>query len=95
MPIILPRHGLEQGPCLCFKISRKIQDRVKGGEGEAGKGAGLRNRVGWQESRHREVFSRSNLWAKNRSEYISKEKFIEKSRRNNGLRQKTRGSHGG
>ena len=51
MPIILPRHGLEQGPCLCFQISRKIQDRVKGGgEGEAGKGAGLRNRVSWQES---------------------------------------------
>jgi hypothetical protein len=53
MPIILPRHRLEQGPCLCFQISCKIQDRVKGGgEGEAGKGAGLRNRVSWQESRH-------------------------------------------
>ena len=36
MPIILPIHGLEQGPCLCFQISRKIQDRVKGGGGGGG-----------------------------------------------------------
>ena len=40
VPIILPRHGLEQGPCLCFQISRKIQDRVKGGGGGGGEGGG-------------------------------------------------------
>ena len=57
---------------------------MKGGEGEAKKGAGLRNRVSWQESQHQEVFSRSNLWAKNLSKYIF-EKFIEKARRSNGL----------
>ncbi len=32
----LSRHGLEQGPSLCFQISRKIQDRVKGGGGGGG-----------------------------------------------------------
>jgi hypothetical protein len=65
---------------------------VSGG-GEAGKGAGLRNRVSWQESRHREVFSRSNLWAKNRSEYILS--YSKKQKKQYGLRQKTQGSHGG
>ncbi len=40
MSIILPRHGLEQGPCLCFQISRKTQDRVRGGGGGGGEGGG-------------------------------------------------------
>ena len=37
--------GLEHEPCLCFLRSCKIQDRVKGGGGGAGKRAGLRNRA--------------------------------------------------
>jgi hypothetical protein len=50
--------GSNRDPGCVFLVSRKIQDRVRWGGGEAGKGAGLRNRVSWQESRHRKDFSR-------------------------------------
>ncbi len=83
MPIILPRHWLEQGPCLCFQISRKIQDRVKGGGGGRGRGRGweivlVDKSLGIMRSSHFQTFGLKNI-----CKYILK--FIEKARRNNGL----------